>query len=104
MNCELAPPTSSGVMKSPSVSEKVKIEPATMPGSASGRTTLRSVRQRAGAEVAGGLQQRVGDPLERAVDRHDHERQPDVGEDDPHRGVRVADVDRAEAELAGRSS
>jgi len=27
------------------VSEKVKIDPAAMPGSASGRTTLRSVRQ-----------------------------------------------------------
>ena len=32
-------------MKSPSVSENVKIEPATMPGSASGRTTERSVRK-----------------------------------------------------------
>ena len=32
-------------MKSPRVSEKVKIEPATTPGSASGSSTLRSVRQ-----------------------------------------------------------
>ena len=45
MKLEFAPPTRIGVMKSPSVSEKVKIDPATTPGSASGRTTLRSVRQ-----------------------------------------------------------
>ena len=37
------------------------------------------------AEVTGGLQQRVGNPLERPVERHDHERQPDVGEHEPHR-------------------
>ena len=43
MKLEFAPPTSSGVMKSPSVSENVKIEPATMPGSTSGSTTLRTV-------------------------------------------------------------
>ena len=45
MKLELAPPISSGVMKSPRVSENVKIEPATTPGSASGSTTLRNVRQ-----------------------------------------------------------
>ena len=73
-----------------------------MPGSASGSTTLRSVRQAVRAEVAGGLEQRVGDPLERGVDRDDHERQPDVGEHEPHRGVRVADVDRPEPELLER--
>lgn len=32
-------------MKSPSVSEKVKIDPATIPGSASGRITPRIVRR-----------------------------------------------------------
>ena len=34
MKFEFAPPTSSGVMKSPRVSENVKIEPATTPGTA----------------------------------------------------------------------
>ena len=38
-------PMSSGVMKSPSVSEKVKIDPAMTPGRTSGSTTLRSVRR-----------------------------------------------------------
>ena len=37
-------PISTGVMKSPRVSENVKIDPATMPGSANGNNTLRSVR------------------------------------------------------------
>ena len=32
MKFELDPPINSGVMKSPRVSEKVKIEPATIPG------------------------------------------------------------------------
>src|SRR5881227_1350921 len=45
MKLEPAPPTSAGVMKSPRVSEKVKIDPATSPGRASGRITVRSVRQ-----------------------------------------------------------
>ena len=44
MRFEFFPPTSNGVMKSPSVSENVKMEPATRPGSASGSTTLRRVR------------------------------------------------------------
>jgi len=44
MKLEPAPPTRAGVMKSPSVSEKVKIEPATIPGIARGRITDRSVR------------------------------------------------------------
>ena len=44
MRLEFVPPMSSGVMKSPSVSENVKMEPATMPGNASGNTTVRSVR------------------------------------------------------------
>jgi hypothetical protein len=45
MKFELPPPTSRGVMKSPRVSEKVKIDPATRPGRTSGSTTLRTVRQ-----------------------------------------------------------
>ena len=45
MKLEFAPPTRIGVMKSPRVIENVKMEPATTPGSASGRITLRSVRQ-----------------------------------------------------------
>lgn len=45
MKFELAPPTSSGVMKSPRVSENVKIDPAIRPGRASGSTTERMVRQ-----------------------------------------------------------
>ena len=45
MKSEPAPPTSVGVMKSPSVSEKVKIEPAARPGSVSGSRTLRKVCQ-----------------------------------------------------------
>ena len=36
-------PTSCGTMKSPSVNENVKIEPAAMPGTASGSTTWRKV-------------------------------------------------------------
>src|SRR5919201_6304678 len=45
MKSDPAPPTSVGVMKSPNVRENVKIEPATTPGSASGNSTLRNVRQ-----------------------------------------------------------
>ena len=44
MKSELAPPTRVGVMKSPRVSENVKIEPAITPGSASGSTIERVVR------------------------------------------------------------
>src|SRR4029079_8064874 len=40
--CE-PPPTSCGATKSPIVSEKTKIEPATIPGKASGKITLRKV-------------------------------------------------------------
>src|SRR5689334_18865354 len=54
------------------------------------------------AEIAGRLQQRVRYPLQRAVYGHDHEGQPDVGEDDPHRDVGVADVDRPQAQLGQR--
>ena len=66
---------------------------------AAGSPTARS-SQAAPAEVARGLDVGVRDPLERRVDRQDHERQPDVGEDDPHRRVRVAEVRRR----AGRPS
>ena len=45
MKSEPAPPTSVGVMKSPSVSEKVKIEPAAIPGRIRGNSTVRNVRQ-----------------------------------------------------------
>src|SRR6266550_3283361 len=46
------------------------------------------------AEIRGGFEQRFRDAFERRVDRDDHERKPDIREDDPHRGVRVADVRR----------
>ena len=45
MKSEPAPPTSVGVMKSPSVSENVKIEPAAIPGRINGNSTERNVRQ-----------------------------------------------------------
>ena len=45
-------------MKSPSVSENVKIEPATTAGSASGRMTRRKVVAAAPAEVARRLEER----------------------------------------------
>ena len=54
------------------------------------------------AEVARRLDVGVGDALERRVDRQDHERQPDVREDDPHRGVRVRDPGRRQADLVQR--
>ena len=44
MKSEPAPPTSVGVMKSPSVSANVKIEPAAIPGMISGMSTVRNVR------------------------------------------------------------
>src|SRR3954454_17897700 len=43
MMSELAPPTRVGGMYSPTVSEKVKIDPATTPVSASGSSTRRNV-------------------------------------------------------------
>ena len=43
MKSDPAPPTSVGVMKSPSVSENVKIDPAARPGSTSGSSTRRNV-------------------------------------------------------------
>ena len=91
-------------MKSPSVSENVKIEPATTPGQ---RERQHHAAQRAPvarAEVAGRLEERVGDALQRRVHRDDHERQPDVGEHQPHRRVRVADVRLGQAELVGTTS
>ena len=48
--------TSAGVMKSPRVSEKVKIEPATTAGKASGRITRRKVVHGVAPEVLGGAQ------------------------------------------------
>ena len=36
-------PSARGMMKSPNVNEKVKVEPATTPGKASGRITVRKV-------------------------------------------------------------
>ena len=89
-------------MKSPSVSENVKIDPATMPGSASGSTTVAQRAELPRAEVGRRLDQRVGDALERRVHRDDHERQPDVGEHQPHRGVRVADVRLGQADVPER--
>ena len=89
-------------MKSPSVSENVKIEPATIPGSASGNSTLRNVRQPRRAEVGRGLEEVVRDALERGVHGNDHEREPDVGEDEPHPPVRVQQVDVREPDLVQR--
>ncbi len=54
------------------------------------------------AEIARRLDVGVGDPLERRVDRQDHERQPDVGEDEPDGDVRVADVRGRQPELLQR--
>ena len=77
-------------MKSPSVSEKVKIEPATTAGKASGRITRRKVVERLGALVLGRVQHRVRDALEPRVDRDDHVRQPEVAHDEPHGDVAEA--------------
>ena len=44
MKLDPVPPTRNGVMKSPRVRENVKIDPATTPGSASGRITFAIVR------------------------------------------------------------
>ena len=55
------------------------------------------------AQVLGGGEERVRDPLEPRVDRDDHERQPEVGEhqEDPDQVVGRRDPDRAEEAAAG---
>ncbi len=55
-----------------------------------------------GAHVPRGLDEVVRDPLERGVDGQDHEGQPDVREDDPHRPVRERDVRVRQAEAVQR--
>ena len=55
-------------------------------------------RRAAAAEVGRRLDEGVRHALERGVDRQHHEREPDVGEDDPHRPVRVGDVEIGQPE------
>ena len=43
-----------------------------------------------GAEIVGGAEQRVGDPLQARVDRDDHVRQPDVAHHEPDGDEAVA--------------
>ena len=51
-----------------------------------------------GPEVGGGLQVGLRNSLEGRISRDDHEGQPDVGEDNPHRPVGVAEAGRREME------
>ena len=106
-NLEL--PSASGMMKSPSVSENVKMEPAITPGNARGQDHGSKGLQRPGAQIAGGLQQRTRDAFQRRLDRQDHVRQPDIGEDDEHpqrgeRERRAADRRKAQHPVQERQS
>ena len=74
----------------------MKIDPATIDGYTSGSTTLTERPPRPAAEVAGRLQQRVGQPLEPRVHRQDHVRQPQVRQRDDDRDDAVAGPVEAE--------
>ena len=52
-----------------------------MPGSASGKITVRKVWRGIGAEIGRGLDEIAGHALERRLGRQDHEGQPDIEED-----------------------
>ena len=78
-------PNTCGTMKSPSVSEKVKIDPATTPGKLSGRITLRKVSPGWLQALPGRRrpQVRARHLLQRRLDRQHHIGQP-RGEGDEH--------------------
>ncbi len=49
-------------------------------------------RHPARAQIGGGFQQARRNPLKRGGHRQDHERQPEIGEHDPHRPIGIADA------------
>ena len=77
-------PSSSALMKSPAAGMKVSSVPATTPGIDSGSVTRRKTSRRRAVEVVARLEQAVVDPLERGVERQDHERQEVVGDAGDH--------------------
>ena len=82
------PPSRSGMTNSPIAGMKTSREPAMMPGSASGTVIVANARRAAGAEIARGFEKRRIAPLQRIVDRQDHERQ--IGVDDAEHDGAVA--------------
>ncbi len=60
-----------------------------MPGSASGKSTVRKVWP-GRAEIGGGLDQGARHALEGGLRRQDHVRQPDIDEDEE--GAEIADA------------
>ena len=76
--CE--PPSRSGMTNSPTAGMKTSRQPATTPGSDSGKVIFQNALSRRAAEVLGGLEQRVVHLLQRGIERQHHERQ--IGIDD----------------------
>ena len=83
-----------GMTYSPIIGMNTRMLPVTRPGSAIGSVTCRKRRPAAGPEVLGGLDQRAVHPLERHVEREDHQRQVAVDEPDEHGGLGAEDAER----------
>ena len=87
---------------SPVTGMKTRKQPAMTPGSESGKVICQKAADRRAAEVGGGLEQRMVEPLERRVERQHHERQVRIDDADIDRPVGVEDgerlVDHAEPE------
>ena len=69
----LAPPSSCALTKSPSAGRKTSSMPPYRPARVAGSVTREEGAHRAVVEVLAGLDQRDVHPLERGVDRQDHE-------------------------------
>ena len=78
---------------SPIIGMKTRMLPVTSPGQSDRQGDLAEGRPAAGAEVLGGLGQRPVHPLQRHVEREDHQRQVPVDEADHHRRRRPEDLD-----------
>ena len=87
------PPSRSGITNSPTAGMKTSRQPATMPGSDSGRVTVRKAGERPGAEIGRRLEQAPVELLQRGVERQHHERQ--VGIDDAEMDRPFGAEDRA---------
>ena len=96
-----APPSRSGVTKSPMAGMKVRIEAATMPGMVSGRVTWMNARATAGVEVACGGDQRVIQAVDGDEERQDGEGQEAVGHAQHDRQVGVEQDDRLVDQAGG---
>ncbi len=79
---------------SPTAGMKHSSEPATMPGSDSGRVMLQNARVGGQPRSWRGLDQRLVELFERRVERQHHERQVGVDDADEDRRVGVEDRQR----------